>query len=189
MTNKIRRFIAPTVLFALACLTGFKAESGIEASGQPASPSGARLSLTLEGFNYTNRYIDDFTVDGHSGGNLRVSGPGGGGGGSACCVSYVPTVTPKSVTIRWQVGGCIFLSKSSDGTVTFENTYPYFRQTNVVLDEKGGKEPKYISVHFYPDGTVQAAVSETLPSPRLLLEKGRVDRSKYPRCPNNKKPS
>lgn len=53
------------------------------------------VGLTLSGYNYTNRYIDQFSVNGIGGGNLHVSTVTSGGT-NVCCFSYTPgTPTPK----------------------------------------------------------------------------------------------
>lgn len=52
------------------------------------APVGKRIELALTGYNYTDRYIDQFEVDGQGGGNIAVSGPNTAGNGSSCCVSY-----------------------------------------------------------------------------------------------------
>ncbi|WP_409033040.1 DUF3304 domain-containing protein [Janthinobacterium sp. CG_23.3] len=69
---------------------------------------GNTVSLTITGYNYTNRYIDDFYVGSSGGGNLYVSSSNGGGGSSVCCASYVIGATLWKPIVRWQVGGCTY---------------------------------------------------------------------------------
>lgn len=46
-------------------------DSAVSATQTPAKvPMGTSLQLTLTGYNYTNRYIDSFEVDGVGGGNM-----------------------------------------------------------------------------------------------------------------------
>ena len=60
------------------------------------------VSLEINGFNYTDLYIDSFEVDGQGGGNLFVSSPTSGGGGGVCCVSLTPgTRLPVPLNIKW----------------------------------------------------------------------------------------
>jgi hypothetical protein len=64
--------------------------SACEANSSPAAAKRYKKSeygLVIIGYNYTSRYIDQFSVDGAGGGNLYVSGPSSGGGGIVCCAS------------------------------------------------------------------------------------------------------
>jgi hypothetical protein len=66
-------------------------------------------SLLIQGYNYTDDYIDSFTVDGQGGGNLYVSGPTSGGGGSVCCASFARgTSMPIRLKVRWTGGYCMW---------------------------------------------------------------------------------
>lgn len=144
------------------------------------------VGLTIYGYNYTNRYIDQFYVNGNGGENLRVSGPSSGGGGSVCCFSYTPgNPAPKTVTVKWQHGACKY-KETKDSTYAY--THPFFKTLDVPVDPKVPPKPGYFEVHFYPDGHVEAAITEHSSPPRLILSKDREDRSNYPRCPNDQKP-
>ena len=48
--------------------------------------------------------------------------------------------------------------------------------------------PKFMEVYFYPDGKVEATVTDSRSAPRLALSEDRLDRTKYRRCPDNKEP-
>jgi hypothetical protein len=87
------------VVLVLAALQGCElpmpTPEHVESNGAPASiaselKAGAprHHALAIVGYNYTERYIDSFHVNGQGGGNLYVSGPTAGGGSSACCVSW-----------------------------------------------------------------------------------------------------
>ncbi len=69
-------------------------------------------------------------------------------------------------------------------------THSYFKEVEVQVhvDPKTVERPQYLEVHFYPDGHVEAAVTEHESPPRLILNKDREDNSPYPRCPNGKQP-
>lgn len=75
-------------------------------SVKPMTP-GMSKSLTIYGCNYTNTYIDDYSVDGQDAGYLRVSGPTSGGGGSVCCFKHTAGYV-NTVNVRWQSGWCLF---------------------------------------------------------------------------------
>ncbi|MFY0574604.1 DUF3304 domain-containing protein [Cystobacter fuscus] len=60
------------------------------------------MPLTIHGANYTDLYIEDFSVDSVGGGNIFVSSPDSGGGKSACCLRWFPGVRlPFPVEIEW----------------------------------------------------------------------------------------
>lgn len=159
-------------------------------AGEPTIPipSGTRLNLTLKGYNYTSRYIDEFSVNGQPGGNLYVSGPTSGGGSSVCCVSYVQGAIAHEVTVRWHSGGCMFRAAGvlSDGSTHLAHSF--FRELNVKVDPHIPGRPKNFEVHFYPDGHVEGAITDRTSPPRLVYSKDRADRSDFPRCPGDKEP-
>ncbi|AKI99144.1 Hypothetical protein AA314_00771 [Archangium gephyra] len=77
------------LLGALSGLAGCKKpKTGENPGGQTGQaaettpPSLEPISLEINGFNYTDLYIDNFSVNGNSGGNLYVSSPTSGGGGA-----------------------------------------------------------------------------------------------------------
>ena len=145
------------------------------------------VELTLSGYNYTNRYIDQFSVNGIGGGNLHVSTVTSGGT-NVCCFSYTPgTPAPKTVTVKWQHGACEYTTTTSSGYTT-SRAHPFFKTVEVPVNPKVPANPGYFEVHFYPDGHVEAAITEHQSGGRLHLDKEREDRSDYPRCPNDQKP-
>ena len=153
----------------------------------PKPPVGTSIGLTLTGYNYTNRYINTFEVNGQGGGNLFVSDSHSGGGGSVCCVSYITGPGVWKVTVRWQTAACTYNERTSGGE-RFYDIYSFFKEARVEVDPKVPDHPGYFEVHIYPDGHVEAAITEAASPPRLILSEDREDKSHYPRCPNGKKP-
>jgi hypothetical protein len=151
-------------------------------------PIGTRIPLTLVGYNYTNRYIDEFDVDGEGGGNLFVSGGRIGGGKSSCCVSYFSGAGAWKTKIRWQTGACTYNERGSHGE-KFYDYHMFFREVDVQVDPNIPDFPRYFEVHIYPDGHAEAAITEHQSPARVLLDKDREDNSHYSRCPNDKKPN
>jgi hypothetical protein len=175
-----------TMLLLLACAS--VPRTSIALDQVSALPPGTRFSLSIVGYNYTSRYIDSFSVNGQGGGNLYVSGPSSGGGGSMCCVSYVQGRPAGEVTVRWQSSGCMFRApgRLSDGST--HTAHDFFSEVRVKVDPRIPARPQNFEVHFYPDGHIEAAITDTYSSPRLVYSKSREDRSEFPRCPNETEP-
>ena len=161
-----------------ACITGVLLLGCAQAEAPQASSPDVKLgepqSLLIQGYNYTDDYIYSFTVNGQGGGNLFVSGPESGGSGSVCCVSYRPgTPLPIKLKIRWVGGYCVERVK---------NPYPYgqpfhdhrrslWREAEAqAVDQSKGK-PKALEVHIFPDGHVEAAITQGYSPPRLILQR------------------
>lgn len=197
--SSIRSALALVAFSAAGLLSGCERIKSNSVTGEhiPAPSSAGPMDsskvfkLTLVGYNYTNRYIDDYSVNGTSGANLDVSGPGGGGGKTICCgIAYVPSnLVKQTVKVRWQSAGCVFSTKSTISGEVFDTIHHFFKEAEVELDTQGAHNPKYLEIHIYPDGTVKAAVTDEESAPRLLLDEARKDRSHYPRCQNDKDPS
>ena len=143
-------------LCLLAACTQPKSEA--KSGGQPARADSApvitqRASLEINGYNYTDLYIDSFEVNGQGGGNLFVSNPTSGGGGGVCCVSLRPgTRLPIPLTIKWTRDGERWCEKEAQ------------------LTGPVPANPRHLGVHFFPDGHIEAEVTENSPEVRLRLE-------------------
>lgn len=158
-----------------------------EESPPAKPPMGTRINLTLTGYNYTNRYIDQFDVDGQGGGNIGVSGPRSGGNGSTCCVTYYSGGGSWKVKVRWQTDACTYNERISEGE-RFYDIHSFFREVEVQVDPNIPDDPHYFEVHIYPDGHAEAAITEHESMARLVLAKDREDNTRYARCPDGKKP-
>ncbi|WP_167761480.1 DUF3304 domain-containing protein [Duganella callida] len=160
------------------------------ACGRAASPrhSDEPVSLGILGYNYTNKYIDSFSVNGQGGGNIQVSSPSSGGSGIVCCVSYRPGSPIKTVHIRWQSGACYFKEQSSLSKQMFDTLYSFYKEQDAPVEVLTADDPQYMEIHFYPDGSIKAAITAGISDPRLSLDGQRNDPIRYPRCPNDRKP-
>jgi hypothetical protein len=118
-----------------------------------------RVSLEINGFNYTDLYIDHFAVNGQGGGNINVSSPTSGGGGSVCCVVFSPGSTlPIRIKVQW----------TRDGDRWCEQ--------EVLITGPVPASPEHLAIHFFPDGHIEAEITENYPKPKLRLD--RVDPGK-----------
>lgn len=153
-----------------------------------ASGGNEPVMLAITGYNYTSQHIESFSVNGQGGGNVFVSTATSGGGGSVCCIRYRPGRPVTKVKVRWQSGGCYYQERSPASKEVYDMVYPYFKEREVVVDSDIPVDPQVLEIHFYPDGSLKAAISAGVSLPRLRLDPAREDKSDYPRCPNEKKP-
>ena len=118
--------------------------------------------LGITGYNYTNRYIDGFSVDGHGGSNVLLSEDDSGGGKTSCCILFRPGASlPVKVHVEWTYGieGDLRTGKIFRQAET--------HQADVELTGPVPNAPTIFVVHFYPDNTVQVEVTADYPEPRL----------------------
>jgi hypothetical protein len=147
---------------------------------------GPDLSLSILGYNYTNRAIAQFTVNGNGGDSVEVSTPNSGGSGTTCCVRYDPDIKNFSVVVRWVNAECIYRMRTTTEGDADEIFY-FYKQVAVPVKRIGDKH-KFLEIHFYPNGEVQAVVTDEMSAPELKLSPDRIDRSPVPRCKNDEKP-
>jgi hypothetical protein len=147
-------------------------EAAAASAAAPESGGGKaprNLSLALSGYNYTDRYIDTYEVNGQGGGNLRLSSPGSAGG-SVCCVSWLEgSKLPQTVEIKWAAAYCIQRRTNSDGE-TRDWREPILHIADVEFAGPVPANPAYFEVHFFPDGHIEVAITEKPSPPRLSLE-------------------
>ena len=124
-----------TILSALACLLGLLLLG--------ACNSEDTRSFTLVGYNYTERPIYSFSVDGVGGGNA-FAGFRSGGGGFVCCADIT---VGKPVVIKWLYDTT---EKQYLAGLREEN-----RRTTVIVPPPTVPEAEYLEVHFFPDHHVE----------------------------------
>jgi hypothetical protein len=123
----------------------------------------AQIALGIVGYNYTDRPIASFSVNGSGGGNIYLSSLTSGGGGTVCCVS-VRRNTPLPITmdVEWTWSRV----EDDNGKVLRAG------EARAVKAELKGPiplTPTQFEVHFYPDGHVELAVSDKYSPPRLKI--------------------
>ncbi|MET3449106.1 DUF3304 domain-containing protein [Ralstonia sp. 1138] len=126
-------------------------------------------TLAIIGYDYTDRAIPEFSVNGAGGGNINLSTPTSGGGGIVCCVVLSrATKTPFWVDVEYQLDELV----SYETRKTIEPASPYLTR-KVEVTGPIPPDPKYLTVHFYPDGHIEAAIVGRFDSldPRLKLER------------------
>ena len=122
-------------------------------------PKAEPKMLGITGYNYTDRYIDGFSVNGQGGTNM---GAHTNGSGEACCIVWRPgTALPVMMRVEWTYGerwNHIKGQKLQDAES---------HQAEVELKGPISKQPAILVVHFYPDNTVEVEVAEDYPEPRI----------------------
>ncbi len=159
------------------------------AADAPTVPqrTGEPVSLLIQGYNYTDDYIESFTVNGQGGGNIFESGPLSGGGGSVCCLSYIPgTPMPIRLKVRWTSSYCTVSTTNQYGE-TYVWRRPRWSEAVALVERLPEGLPRALEVHFYRDGRVEAAITQGYSVPRLKLprdENGRRPGANhdYPPC-------
>ena len=122
-----------TILSALACLLGLLLLG--------ACNSEDTRSFTLVGYNYTERPIYTFSVNGGGGSNIFV---GGGGAKMSCCTEIT---VGQPVEIKWLYDTT---EKQYLAGLREEN-----RRTTVIVPPPTVPEAEYLEVHFFPDHHVE----------------------------------
>jgi hypothetical protein len=145
----------------------------------PQNEAKTHYMLGIIGYNYTNRTIDGFSIDGHGGGDVQVSSPTSGGGGTFCCVLFSKKpIWPIQVVVRWQSGGCRVYDKNRPAG---RNYYAY-KELKVNVEKGTSDYPSDIGVHFYPDSSVRVRLSEGSGMPLLQLPESRLIDEYLPEC-------
>ncbi len=142
--------------------------------------------LAIVGYNYTSKYIDSFDVGPAGGGNIYLSSETSGGGGITCCFTFYRDVGPRTVKVEWTDDLCKYNVKTHSNGETSFDFHRELRSNSVEIATPAPPDPKFLEIHFYPDGKVQAALTESISKPRIVLSRSRG--KPLPICPNNSKP-
>jgi hypothetical protein len=156
--------VAVTFFLLSACSNAANSDTDSDrASTASAVAPSKELSLGIEGYNYTNRYIDSFSVDGAGGGNIRVSSPTSGGGGTVCYTSYFPGIRNYAVMVRWQSSACTYHIRSTISGVVFEKIHSFYKEKEVPVEQVDLKNAHYMEIHFFPGGEIKQKLPLTRP--------------------------
>jgi hypothetical protein len=155
-------------LFVLAYAWGFYLVN-IEPSFAPQGP------YNIVGFNYTDRPIHTFSVNGKWGGNV-LAGDSGGGGGTTCCIEIDRSI--KSVKVRWDWSytGPQLAQKFPDFVLGRGAPVPSdLIETMVDLPELPDGSHGYLGVHFFPDHVIKITYSDRIPRPLQKIEQTLIE--------------
>lgn len=173
LRENLRRWLQLAGASAMSALLLGCAQAEAPQASSPAVKLGEPQSLLIQGYNYTDDYIDSFTVNGQGGGNLRPSGPYTAGGGGICCVSYVQgTPLPIKLKIRWVGGYCMerVINPYPYGKPYHDHRRNLWLEAEAIAQDLSNGKPRALEVHFYKDGHVEAAISDGNTPARLKLQ-------------------
>jgi hypothetical protein len=125
--------------------------------------------LGIMGYNYTDRAVADFSVNGAAGSNVELSTTTAGGGKMSCCVALGRNIkAPFWIDIEYKMSAL----ESYPPRRMIEPSGKYMKAR---VEVKGPipPDPSYLEIHFYPDHHIEATISGAdgpLP-PRLKLER------------------
>jgi hypothetical protein len=147
------------------------------------------VSLALIGYNYTNKGIESYSLNGVDGGDIRLSSETSGGGGVTCCIDSF-TVKPPAATVkvRWQVDGCMYQLKNEITGASQRIRHLYYKEKLVNVEDLSNGRPKYVETHLYQNGEIKVRLTKEISLPLMQANANRPDQSSFPRCKDDKRP-
>lgn len=183
----IHRIFWYLLAIALLLYSG-RSESGFGSDGT-STVHVKNSSMGLIGFNYTNKTIENYSVNGVGGGNIWLSSNTSGGGGVTCCIDYSPLKLPGgTVKVRWQMDGCLYLMTNEITGASQKIRHLYYKEAIVNVEDISQGRPRYIETHLYPDGGVKVLLTRKISDPLVRFSQNRRDESIFPRCKDDKRP-
>lgn len=147
------------------------------------------VSLGVIGYNYTDRDIDSYSVNGVWGGNIRRSSYTSGGGGVACCVNLTSTKPENNIVkVKWQVDGCTYILKNKSSGNSQKIHHLYYKEAIVNVSDLSKGRQNYLETHIFKDGSIKVRLTQDISRPLVRLDENRPDQSFFPRCKDDKKP-
>ncbi|WP_411834695.1 DUF3304 domain-containing protein [Pseudoxanthomonas mexicana] len=124
--------------------------------------------LGIHSYNYMDRTISSFSVDGNWGGNVFTSTPTSGGGKAICCMRMpFASELPKTYTVRWIAQMC--REQVYGGGEWFTNYRSDWREKQVQYAGPLPANPLYFEVHFYSNDDIRIEITDDYTPPRLIL--------------------
>lgn len=187
--RRLRSQFILLIISSMGIVSYLNARVAYASENKIISSAGLNPALALIGFNYTDRDIEDYSVKGVGGGDVRLSSSTSGGGGSTCCISFSSVRPPLGkVKVRWQSDGCMYLLKNEITGKSQKIRHLYYKEASVDVKDISLGNPRYIETHFYPDGIVQVLLTKEISNPLIRLDGNRPDKSAFPGCKDGKKP-
>ena len=141
---------------------------GLAALSGCASARGESRSVSVDEYNYTDRYIGDITVNG-----VWTGGVGAyRGGGKRVQGIMAPRETSKKIVlkVKWNVGSYYSIESNSYTRAPIEP-----RAADVELPTPYPPDADLLVLHFYPDGHVEAEMTGNRKNRRIPAPDGLKD--------------
>lgn len=158
--------------------------AGCQPSGSPSQPTAPAEAaperplsskrrqhhmLPIAGYNYTDRVIGGFSVNGQGGGNIGLTVRTSLPSGSTCCVGWLEgSELPRTVSVQWVSSYCMRSAEAYGDKFLIRE--PLWSVTDVQLEGPVPADPKNFEVHFYRNGKVEVAITRESSVPRVLLD-------------------
>nr|WP_227789697.1 MULTISPECIES: DUF3304 domain-containing protein [unclassified Burkholderia] len=145
MLNGMRRAVRQVVAIGIAIAGGLW---GVQVHAESDGP------YRVIGYNFTDRSIYSFTIDGFGAGNVRAHKPGGGGG-TVCCMEVPREKKTWHIKLQYE------LTQEQ-----YKNNLPNdVFETDIVIPPLPDKHGGYIEFYFLPERKIDArwAISPTDP--------------------------
>jgi hypothetical protein len=141
---------------------------GLAALGGCASARGESRSVSIDQYNYTDRYIGDITVNGVWAGSVGAYE----GGGSRVQGLLAPRQTDKKIVlkVKWIVADTYDVATNK---YTRKPDEP--REAAVELPTPYPSDADLLVLHFYPDGHVEAEMTGNRKNRRIPAPDGLKD--------------
>jgi len=146
MSNFLHRLIRNPIAISALLLAGSWGAHAQTASYGP---------YRVVGFNYTDRSIALFTIDGFGAGGVNAH-ESGGGGGTVCCMSV-----PRNGKM-WHIKIAYELTQEQYKKDLPNDVY----ETDIPVPSLPNKHGGYIEFHFLPDRKIEAKWVESPTDPR-----------------------
>jgi len=141
---------------------------GLAALGGCASARGESRSVSIDQYNYTDRYIGDITVNGVWAGGVGAYR----GGGKRVQGLMAPRQTDKKIVlkIKWNVGSYYSIESNTYTRAAIEP-----RSADIELPTPYPSDADLLVLHFYPDGHVEAEMTGNRKNRRVPAPDGLKD--------------
>lgn len=105
-----------------------------------------------------------------------------------CAARYTTGESGSEINVRWQSDACTYnIYYDEDGT-EFNDIFSIYK-TAALKVASVSSNPKYLEIHIYQDGHAEAAITDELSSPRLVLDQNRRINLPFRKCPSGLVPA
>ncbi len=184
--KKVSSSVIIVKIFAVIMMFAFPLASAGPSIGKSERTKPRIFTLSLIAYNYTRKNIENYSINGISGGHVFFSSSTSGGSGEVCCVT-IHSDSEHHIRVRWQNDGCNYVVKSISGK-TYDQRHLFYKEV-AVNSVNNVMSPRYLETHFHADGRVEVLLTERPSLPLVALSTTRDDLSNFKRCKDDKRPA